>query len=81
MDTIYISAENSIDINEESRYNALRVHVSRILSDAGNCLVLTDFTNENVPQYYRARSNSYGKKKKSLQHVFGGGQRRASCFS
>ena len=75
------SSENSIDINEESRYSAIRVHVSRILSDAGNCLVLTDFTNRNEPQNYRARSHSFGKKEKSVQNMFGGAQRRASCFS
>ena len=74
------SSENSVDLDDESRYNAIRLHVSRILSDAGNCMVLTDLINENDSQYFRARSHSFGKKK-SLQHVFGGAQRRASCFS
>ena len=72
MDTTFIHQKT--DINEESRYNAISVHVFRILSDEGN------FTNENVPQNYKARSNRFGKKKMGLQHVFGGAQRRASCF-
>ena len=44
------SSENSIDMDDESRYNAIRVNVSRILSDAGNCMVLTDLINDKTRQ-------------------------------
>lgn len=72
------SSENSVDMDEEKRYSAIRLHVSHILSDAQvlDCLVLTANPNDDV-SYERPRSHSFVKSKRFPA----GGQRRASCFN
>ena len=76
-----LSSISSIDTNEDGRNFAIRMHVLQILSQAQNCMNLTDrsrtvqYFDPNTSAYQRQRSNSFVKNRKFPT----GMQRRKSC--
>lgn len=70
------SSENSMEMDEETRFNVIRLHVSNIVSDAQNCLALTGKASDD-DLCGRQRSSSFVKNKRLPVPL----QRRASCFN
>ena len=75
-------SSDNIDIQEDQRNFAIRMHMSQIMSEARNCMYLTDkartvhFLDPETLVDQRQRSNSFGRNKNfPVQY-----QRRASCF-